>query len=857
MKNSDGAPAYTRFMLAAMVRSSTGSHVAATGRCSDTFRVLIRLVVITILAIGSIALGPAPRAAAAGDANRATCSVQTESSPGFRVSLPDCRAYELVTPPRKNGQPPFTPEGAISTEGKVAYFSLGAFDEPGNSTTILGGEYVGERGGSAWSITPINPSGQVFQGGAFGSDHETLDFNEDLTESLILQPLRTAKPIDYHFYRRSVSDGSLVEIGPLSPPATVSAWSPSVNEGSGGPSVQYRGGSADLSHVVFSLQTIREPGPLEWTWPGDKTLTKAPGESLYEYSGTNNSEPELIGVRNAAALDTAAAEEHRAHVNEAAELISECGVALGGVSTAGLQTVDAYNAVSRTGDVIYFAPILGGCEESLSGGGQRIGSGPTVLELYSRVDREKTVDISEPTVGPSGDCETCDVSEPENAMFQGASEDGSIAFFISEQRLFDGANGEAGTNLYEFDQDGPAHHKLSFVAPHLAESEGLPGGVMRVTETGSSVYFVSKAATLATDSVNASGQSPQPEEPNLYARDTTSGSTTFVGTLSPQDEAEWAARDFRGVEATKDGRYLLFSSLAHLTNDTSGVGRQLYRFEAPSAEKPDGELVRVSVGSAGLYFCGQTDVVESGFNCNGNAAAPPSSVFASGYTRGSTAGSFLDATLAKPQGVAISNDGASVFFGSPEALAPGALNDVCAYESFGVCRVSAENIYEWSGGQIYLLSDGRDSNSLLAASPATRLMGADPSGENVFMTTTSALVPQDTDSQIDLYDVRTNGGFPPEATPVPCSSTCHSGGPPPSFIAPASVTTQGSEDVEEAPSPAVKQSQPLRLTRAQKLRKALHACARLRRGKRSRCEGLARQRYGPKRSAASRAKGAR
>jgi len=42
---------------------------------------------------------------AAGDANQqASCPFETEASPGFRSFLPDCRAYELVTPPYTGGQ---------------------------------------------------------------------------------------------------------------------------------------------------------------------------------------------------------------------------------------------------------------------------------------------------------------------------------------------------------------------------------------------------------------------------------------------------------------------------------------------------------------------------------------------------------------------------------------------------------------------------------------------------------------------------------------------------------------------------------------------------------------------------------
>jgi hypothetical protein len=65
-----------------------------------------------------------------------------------------------------------------------------------------------------------------------------------------------------------------------------------------------------------------------------------------------------------------------------------------------------------------------------------------------RLDGSHTVAISEPTTGPSGDCEACNESKPADAEFQGASRDGSKVFFLSEQELLPGAKGKG---LYEYD----------------------------------------------------------------------------------------------------------------------------------------------------------------------------------------------------------------------------------------------------------------------------------------------------------------------------------------------------------------------------------------------------------------------
>jgi hypothetical protein len=746
-----------------------------------------------------------------------------------------------VTPPFKNGQPPVTDGNAAVAENDFAFSSLGAFDEPGNSTTAEGAEYVTHRAGGGWSTVPVNPSGEEFQGGSalLGFSHETLDFNASLTETLILQPRREAKPIDARFYRRRVSDGSLQEVGPLVRPDTVAIWKP----GSEAeleferPLPFYLGASADLSHIFFT-DLFEANGPYQWLWQGDKTIGDAP--SLYEYVGSNNTEPELVAVKNQTTLARAAAEQHKSHINEAAEQITECGVVLGGTAAAqlgGLRSEDTFNAIAASGERVFFTVAPGPCVHL----GEE-GQGPSVGELYARIDREKTVDISEPSTGPSGNCESCDESEPSTPVFQGASEDGTKVFFLTGQKLFAGAHGESGTNLYEFDFDGEAHHKLSFIAPQLPESSGMPGGLVQLAPQAGFVYFVSQDAALAGN-VDGKDENAVSGEPNLFVYDTETRHTTFVATLSSHDERIWDAAGARRGQVTPDGRFLLFQSTGNLTPDASGDATQLYRYEVPTAAKANGELLRISVGAGGQYECAKTHTVESGYNCDGNAGPPPGSVFGSEYTHNSEPE--LQSSP-RPTGVVISGDGSKVFFESPEGLTPGAPNENCAHEAFGECTIAADNVYEWEGGEVYLLSDGLDSNFFFGAS-ASKLVAADPSGQNVYITSGDSLVPRDTDSQLDVYDLRTDGGFPPEPTAVPCSSACRAGEAEPQFSLPTSAVTQGPGNFASGPpsSGAKPTPKPKVLTRAQKLAKALKACRRLRKRARAKCQRTARRRYGP------------
>lgn len=87
-----------------------------------------------------------------------------------------------------------------------------------------------------------------------------------------------------YFLRRP--DGSIVEIGPIVPPTAPDEPDPTKLINEDGAEVDTEGTSEDGSHLFFTMRVGR--------WPSDSTGVGAP--SLYEYAGTGNTTPMLVGV---------------------------------------------------------------------------------------------------------------------------------------------------------------------------------------------------------------------------------------------------------------------------------------------------------------------------------------------------------------------------------------------------------------------------------------------------------------------------------------------------------------------------------------------------------------------------------
>lgn len=284
------------------------------------------------LAALAVCLLPSSPALAAGDANEGSCPASTESSPGFRTYLPDCRAYEMVTPPYKEGGVISGFGISVSTDGsRVMGVTTSAFAGTQDDQE-LDAYYEFEREASGWVTSPLSAPASLFPEGH--PPNGGLPLSSDLGASLWNVTTTPALGAEEDLYLKPTPDASLVSLGPEQPPPSTG--------GGFHVNLSFVGASADLTHTLFN---IASPSKRELEtgqnrpWPGDTTIPGAP--SLYEYVGTGNTEPVLVGVNNQEQL------RGKPHINEGATLISHCGTTLGGGQQGGHN--DMYNAVSRSG----------------------------------------------------------------------------------------------------------------------------------------------------------------------------------------------------------------------------------------------------------------------------------------------------------------------------------------------------------------------------------------------------------------------------------------------------------------------------------------------------------------------------
>jgi hypothetical protein len=745
---------------------------------SKTFGLRARALVLALAATlcalaGVLALATAP-ALAAGDVNNAFCA--NEALEGFRAQLPDCRAYEMVTPAFKDGSGPENVFESASGSRLIETHYDGA-SYAGDPSSYFEPAYEMVRTPSGWQTFPINPPESMFQSTRLAAASPELDktlwYMRTPSQSINAEDLYLREP-----------DGTFVLVGPLVPPS-LAAGPPAGedNEWHQDFNYKYVAASDNFDHVLFNARDAER-------WPGDTTFEVMGNSyySLYEYTGTGNTKPELVGVSDG---KTVAPGRDEGKTIPAGALISNCGTELGSYFGR-----ESYNALSANGEVAYFTPIghdIGECVNYVEA--------PETTELYARLQGIQTVPISEPSLQQ---CRECLTANRKQAEFAGASEDGSKAFFLTEQELLP----EAKTmNLYEYDFDAPYEHHVVRVSTGTESPEVQ--GVARVSEDGSHVYFVAKG--ILTSGQNREGREPVLREDNLYVfeRDAEypGGRITFIATLSPNDAQDWSETDIRRAQATKNGGYLVFDSVAALTGPNPLEVEQVYEYDAVTAE-----LVRVSAGGA------ESPQLSANIESQEN----------------SEKGQYASSPSVPSTRLDISESGAVIFY-DHEALTPEATTS----------EDEEGNVYEFessgplASGEVHLIANGTQGK-------AGGVLGLDASAEDVFFGTSEQLVKQDTDTQVDIYDARIGGGSPLTASSTQCQGEgCY--GPlsvQPGVSAPASVASSGEGPVPAPASPAA--PPPVKrkpLTTAQKRAAALRTCKKEPKRKRASCEARAKQRF--------------
>src|ERR1700691_3456831 len=133
--------------------------------------------------------------ASAVPAGASTCpNAQFRSGPSER--LPDCRAYEQVSPVEKGGQDAVTvqpplPAQASACEGAepcaIAYMNVGAAFA-GDPANEYPNAYIAARSPSGWQTTPLSPP--TPQAPASSRPKLSYAFSEDLSQSVLRVPLQ-------------------------------------------------------------------------------------------------------------------------------------------------------------------------------------------------------------------------------------------------------------------------------------------------------------------------------------------------------------------------------------------------------------------------------------------------------------------------------------------------------------------------------------------------------------------------------------------------------------------------------------------------------------------------------------------
>jgi hypothetical protein len=671
---------------------------------------------------------------------------------------PDGRAYELASPPDKNGGDvvgEITRTGAADVEGPglpmaVTFTSQTAFGDVRGTGSVT--QYLSERDGRpgtpGWSTHGIIPAQDAlsFGGTANALEPAYVAFSPKLTHGV----LQAWSPLTHdpnvanveNLYRRDDVRAHGVGFYTLlsSCPVCDSTATPLPDMTAVDQYPAFGGGSDDLSNVVFESR---------WNLTADAT-----GNSFKLYKASP------LGLRL---------------------LADPTGAGCPGGTTCSIAGQGAHftynpHVVSTDGSrVTYTTPAT-------EDGQVQVDTGVNASRIYQFDDRgtpdpsddtSVQVNASERTDCADGlSCQGTLEPDPNGAapaLFWAASADGSRVFFTSAEQLTDDpARQTPRLYLWHRAPDIHGHHlTLMDVNRNPVDPTRQVDGVIGASDDGHRVYFMT-LGQLVND--------PQlPTGPNAYIylwRDDLPGGPTiqYVGELARRNDEDANLNPALSVarkaaRVTADGKFLLFEA-----SDGSGLtGYDHGTCVSNSNNSANDKCSEVYVYSADTQTLACASCRSDGVPATADATL--SAAIGVGYIR-----------LTRHLNRAISADGRRVFFTTAEALLPEDRN-------------GKKDVYEYDtpDRSVHLISSGQDDADSV-------FMDASADGGDVFFLTRERLIGWDQDRNYDIYDARIGGGFPDRPVAVECTGddcSSHSAGTPAALL-PGSAAFVGPGDVTGA-----------------------------------------------------------
>jgi hypothetical protein len=726
---------------------------------------------------------PASPALAAGDANTSFCSSATESSAGFHASLPDCRAYELVTQANTGNQ-----SSISETYGFPDHFMyVSELLTPGEGAgSGLREVFVASRTANGWQQTPLSvPQGEAQRQISFGasSDAEGMMFTGDFADALVMSPYQDAletprldETLGTMVYEISLSNGaistvSLPDSGKLTQSMIEFPASLAGRASSNGWGMYLAGASEDGSRIFFSTTAKLATAP---GMPQDTHQTSA---EVYERSGGHTY---LVGVLPNGEVPVCGAEVGQ---NENSTVIGAGQLDYG----SGAIAPDGSN-------VVFHAPgeyPEAACTEKESGIFLRdVVNGSTVKlpgEFYA---------------GRTG----TGLGEEEKIFTFETGRRAIFEYHVTTKQTVEIASETQG--LLAYSANGSRVYYLGPEYGVFLHEEGVPTPTL-VPGTQKGDYGIGHSEISTGAELRTSGA--------------TQGSTV----------------DNNAPMVTHDGNYFIFLDEDQLTsynNCSNYCHSEVYLYDAAT----DG-VTCLSCGPAGVAPQGDASLLPDKWGAGKSRdfvpSAPPlvDSRPAEAGTEAVMRVVFQTTEGLVPQ----DTNGAMDVYEWEQGETEG-----CSRASLKLASLKESAHYsEADGGCLYLLTGGM---GVEPQSGGSRLRGASKGLADIYIETVEPLL-QGVDSTAHVYDVRQGGGFPYAAPaqkgcePGQCRAEVEG---PPLFGAPASAGLTGVDNLTPA---IAKPMHKAGLTSRQKLARALKACKRLKnRHKRTACERKARGRYGAK-----------